>query len=117
MKNDVVLSLTNGAIAGFEAFLNYDMSCLERESVSINGLEDDINVKENTQMKQKNLFNLRVDQPVEKIKYKNSLIAESENNIVFSIDPNLLSTELRNELFKFFKPNFEKEREIYFRYF
>ena len=40
----------------------------------------------------------------------------SENNIIFSIDPNLLGTEKRNELFKFIMPNFE-EIEIYFRYF
>ena len=69
-------------------------------------------MKEKSRIKQNNLFKLRVKQGAEKIKYKNSLIVESENSIIFSIDPNLLGSELRNNLFKFLNPIFKKREKF-----
>ena len=116
-KNDVanhsvVWNLTTGGFAGLEAFLNYDISYIEREIISNNGLKNDINEKEKSHMKQRSLLDLKVNLPAEKIKYKNSLIADSENNMVFSIDPNLLGRNSRNNLFEFFKPILEQREKF-----
>jgi len=102
-KHNVVMNLTTGDFAGFEAFMNYDHSL---------NLRDDIHSQLNSENETFNEKFHTIQDNQEKISYKNSLVAECEFNVVFSINPNVLSKELRNYLYEFFRPIFAKKENF-----
>jgi hypothetical protein len=102
-KHHVVLYLTNGDFAGLEAFMNYDYNMNFR-----NSLQSQIHFENEIYIEK---FHTQQNNS-ETARYKNSLVAESEYNVVFSLNPNILSFELRKDLCEFLQPIFEKRENF-----
>lgn len=111
-KHHVVLNLTNGDFAGLEAFMNYDYTHnMMKHGTQTKLISETSNMNINDKIRNNNsqrnsLLN------GEKNKYKNSLTAENEYNVIFSLNPNLLTTDLRHEFYEFLKPIFERREKF-----